>query len=186
MRAELIVSHDGANMLSLLERLYGPSDSAALRSSMLWHKAPSSAASIDYAARKVGLILMASFIGKDLELYVESSGGRLREGVARVWRVLSEEAKDFKPELVRLVLFDEDSSDVITEAARGIGANLRREDLFIPIATGIVSALVLLIVRVLGHPSADFYYGSATALGVAILSVVRLALPWRTKELVWR
>lgn len=186
MRAEITIAHNGTDVLPLLERLYGPNDLAALRSSALWRKAPVAAQSIDYAASKIGLVVMASFVGRSLELYIESSGGQLRAGAARVWAAIRDNASEMKPKLMRLVLFDEDANDVIVEAGVGVGGRLRRQDLFVPIATGAASMLVVVLVRIFAQASPDFYYGSATAVAVAILSLARLVLPLSEKELVWR
>jgi hypothetical protein len=91
-----------------------------------------------------------------------------------------------KPDLERLVVFDEDSNDVLASAHGGRRDRLRADGLFVPIATGIVTGVVLVAAQAFGHASADFLYGSATALGVAILSLGRLFWPSKAKELVWR
>lgn len=186
MRAELSISCQQDGMAALLESLYGASDKSALRASEFARKAPESVRTITYAARTPGLIVMASIAGKNLELYVESSGGRLREGAVTVWSAIRDDGKALKPKLGRLVLVDEDANDVIATASVGVGGSLRREDLFLPVATGVVTAVVLAGVQIFGHVSADFLYGSTTALAVAILSIGRLLWPSRSKELVWR
>lgn len=185
VRAQLNISYKQGNVADQLGLLYGPHD--ALHASALWRKASATAESVTYAARTGGLIVMAEFVGgQKLVLYVESSGGLLRDGAGKVWSEIRDEGEALKPKLRRLVLFDEDANDLIATAAVGLGGNLRREDLFVPVATGIVTAVVLALVSALGHPSADFLYGSATALGVAILSVGRLVQSFKSKELVWR
>jgi hypothetical protein len=186
VRAELSISHRQGNMLGLLESLYGANDDKALEASEFARKAPISVRSIDYAARTPSLIVMAWFAPKGLEIYVESTGGRLREGAVNVWWAIRQNGKKLKPDLERLAVFDEDSNDVLVSASGGIEGRLRQDGLFVPIATGIVTVVVLMVVQTFGHASADFFYGSATALGVAIMSVGRLLWRSKTKELVWR
>lgn len=186
MRAELSITYKHGNMTALLESLYGANDESALLASALVRKAPESEHTITYAARTPALIVMASIAGKNLELYVESSGGRLREGAVTVWNAIRDDGKALKPKLRGLVLVDEDAYDVIATASAGISGGLRREDLFLPVATGVVTAIVLAGAKTFGHVSTDFLYGSATALAVAILSIGRLLWPSRSKELVWR
>jgi hypothetical protein len=186
MRAELSVSHDPGNMRTLLESLYGSHSVAALHKSALASKAPASAESIDYAASHMGLIIMASFVGNDFVLYIESSGGQLRAGAVSVWNVIRHNAEALKPRLGRLVLLDEDANDVVATVAIGVRERLLSEELFVPIATGAVTAIVLGVVEIFSKVSSDFVYGSATALVVAILSVIRLLWMSRSKELVWR
>jgi hypothetical protein len=129
---------------------------------------------------------MAERVGtKRAVVYVESSGGRLRSGAVEIWGEIRD-AKILKPKLDRIVLFDEDASEDIATAVAGVGASLSREDLFLPIVTGVVTALVLGGVVEFGHGSSDFVYGSIPALGVAILSIVRLLAQSRSKALVWR
>jgi hypothetical protein len=186
VRAELRISHEQGSMLGLLESLYGANDENALNASEFARKAPAAAKAMNYAARTPGLIVMAWFAPRELEIYVESTGGRLREGATKVWSAIRENGKASKPALERLIVLDEDANDELATAYWGVGGSLRREDLFVPVATGIVTAAVLAVVEVVGHASADFFYGSATALGVAILSVGRLLWPSKSKELVWR
>jgi hypothetical protein len=186
VRAELNISYKQGNMTSLLESLYGQNDPAALRASALAGKTPHSASKISYSAFTPGLIVMASIAERKLELYIESSGGRLREGAIGVWNAIRDEGKALKSKLGALVLVDEDAYDVIATASVAVGGGLARADLFLPVATGLVTAVVLAGAKIFGQVSADFLYGSATALAVAILSIGRLLWPSRSKELVWR
>jgi hypothetical protein len=186
MRAELNISYKQGSMVSLLESLYGPNEPAAIGASAFAHKTPHSASKITYSAFTPGLIVMASIAERKLELYVESSGGRLREGAVAVWTAIRDEGNALKPKLGRLVLVDEDAYDVIATASLAVGGGLGRADLFLPIATGVATAVVLAGAQILGQVSADFLYGSATALAVAILSIGRLLWPSKSKELVWR
>jgi hypothetical protein len=141
---------------------------------------------IDYAVRTPGLIVMAWFAPGELELYVESTGGRLREGAARVWDGIRENATTMRPTLRRLVVYDEDTNDELAMASWGVRNGLWVEGLYVPIATGLVSCVVLATAGTFDHPSTDFLYGSATALVVAILSLARLLWLLKSKELVWR
>jgi hypothetical protein len=187
MRAELSVSYRRGDAHALLVTLFGPHTPTTLRKSALAHKSPESARSIVYASViKPGVALLASNSGKTVELYVESSGGRLREGAESVWAKIRDNGKAIKPKLLRLVLVDEDANDVLATASAAAGKHLRRDDLFLPIATGVVTAVVLAGAEILGRVSADFVYGSATALAVAILSLGRLLWSSRSKDLVWR
>jgi hypothetical protein len=186
VRAELNISHKPGDLAGLLTQLYGAHDAAALAGSALADKAPKTAKSISYAARTHGLIVMAEFVGNRVVVYVESSGGRLRAGAVEVWGDIRDGTKPLRPKLKRLILLDEDANDEIATAAAGVAASLRREDLFVPIATGIVTALVLAAVSKYGHASSDFLYGSLPALGVAILSLGRLVSRSLSKEPKWR
>lgn len=173
-------------MVELLEVLYGPNDARAMSISEFARKAPASAKTLDYAAQTPGLIVMARFAPRELEIYVESTGGRLREGAAKVWWAVHRNGARLKPELERLVVFDEDANDVLASASWGIRARLSQDGSFVPIATGVVTAAVLVVAQASGHASVDFLYGSATALGVAILTAVRLLWFSKAKELAWR
>jgi len=186
VRGELSISHKRGDMLGLLASLYGPNDPAALKASALARKAPASAKSIAYAARHVGLIVMASHAGRSFTLYVESSGGQLREGSVKVWSAIRDNGQKLKPKLERIVILDEDAKDVLATARAGVGGALSREDLFVPVATGLVTGIVLAAAEIFGGTSRDFLYGSATALAVAILSVGRLVWTSASKKLVWR
>jgi hypothetical protein len=188
VRAELNISHkQGRDMAVALVGIYGPHDQAALEASSLWRNAPETAKSIKYATRVGGLIAMAEFVGmKRAVVYVESSGGRLREGAAGVLGDIRTGAKAIKPKLTELTLFDEAANDTIATAGAGIRGALRQEELFVPIATGVLTALVIAGVMAFGHGSVDFLYGSIVALGVAIISVIRLIVQSTSKKLVWR
>jgi len=186
MRGEIRFSHRKGDIVSLLTSLYEPHDPGALQESVLAMKAPGTAQSIVYAARTRGLTVMAERVGrKRAVVYVESSGGRLRIGAEEIWSDIRD-GKMLKPKLDKIVLFDEDASEDVATASAGVGASLSRGDLFLPIATGIVTAFVLGGVAKFGHGSADFVYGSIPALGVAILSVMRLFAQSRSKAVVWR
>jgi len=189
MRAELTISHRQGDIAKLLESLYSASDSNALDASALAQKAPEAAESIVYAARTRGWIVMAESMGQERSvLYIESSGGgRLREGAVEIWREVDEgeSAKTFKPKLRRLVLLDEDAGEKIATATTGIGASLKRGELLAPILTGLVTAAVIGGVAVLGQLTVAFVYGSLTAIGVAIISLFRLFLQSRSKDLLW-
>jgi hypothetical protein len=186
VRAELTIPHKQGDMLGLLESIYGANDVNALRASEFARKSPGSAAAIGYSARTPDLIVMAWFAPREVQIYVESSGGRLREGAVRVWSAIHDGGNALKPKLGRLVIFNEDASDRLASGYCGIGVILRREDLFLPVATGLVTAVILGAAKLLGHVSADFLYGSATSLVVAILSVGRLLRSSISKEVVWR
>jgi hypothetical protein len=104
----------------------------------------------------------------------------------KVWDSIRENAKASRPALRRLVIFDEDTKDELATASWGAWARLWRDGHFVPIATGLVTAVVLAAAEVFNHPSVDFLYGSATALVIAVLSLGSLLWPSKSKELVWR
>ncbi len=130
---------------------------------------------------------MAEFIGdKKATLYIESSGGLLRQGVEDVWGELHNRGKPLEARLQRLQLIDEDASDIIATAGVGLLGSVRRDDTIGPIVTGIVTTLVLVVAWLTGNATPEFLYGSATALGVAILYVAGILWSARSKKLVWR
>jgi len=190
VRAELKIFYrsdrDGAR---LLEHVYGSHDSAALNASELARRAPAAAHGIEYANAKPDHIVLAWFLGNHAELYVEAMPGHaLRDVAVSAWDAIRDTGKAWKPKLARLALVDEDAADVLVTARLGVGGalKLKRGDLVAPIATGGVSAVVagLAGAGTFGHVTTDFFYGSATPVGIAILSVGLLACP--SKDLVWR
>ena len=173
----------------MLESVYGPNDEPALHKSKLWLEGKGSAARISYTGRAPGLTVMAWTAGGRLELYVESSPGRLRETSERVWEAILDGDRTYsgrrlRPRLQSVSLVDPDTRDVLATATVGAG-KIVRDQLFVPVVTGIVSAIVLAIALVRGA-SEEFLYGSVTALAVAILSACKLAWSLRSKELMWR
>lgn len=193
MRAELSISHKQGDIAALLVSLYGAHDPGALLDSAFAHKTPGAASAVTYAARTPGLIVMAWFVGTGVELYVEAGPGRsLRREAVGVWSAIRDDPQGnaLKLKLKRLALVDEDAPEEIVTARPGVGGwlggrlKLGPNDLYAPIATGIVTGVVLLVVAIVSQASSDFFYGSATALGVAAVSLALLF--WPSKELVWR
>jgi hypothetical protein len=189
MRAELVIKYKHGDIVDVLRKKYGTHDASALRESELWAEAQKSAEGVAYAARTPkGLIVMAWSTGGEGEVYVESSTGRLRACSEQVWEAILEgakqgEPKKMNPRLHSLELVDL-PGDVVATASVGVG-RLLRDQLFGPIVTGAVSAVVLGIALLL-NASGNFVYGSITALAVAILSLVRLIWSSRGKKLAWR
>jgi hypothetical protein len=185
VRAELFISHKLVDIVGVLEAAYGENDPTARDESKLAREGVGSVAGMRYAGRAPGLIVMAWTRPGRVEIYVESSTGRLRAAGQKVWEVVRETGTELSPTLQSLILFDPDENDVVAEAAIGVRQRIVGDQLFVPIITGIVTAIVLVVALVRGA-SQEFLYGSITALVVAILSLGRLALILRSKELKWR
>jgi hypothetical protein len=191
MRAQLTISCRRAGILAVPGSLYGSHDPSALAASALARKAPETAKSIAYAARTRGFIVMSEPVGANkLVLYIESSGGGLRQGAEEIWGEMRDNAgrkgSRLKPKLTKLILYDEDANDVIATAGVGAFDRIRREDTIGPVITGVVTAVVLAFALAFGNASPDFFYGSATALIVALLYAGYIVWSMFSKALAWR
>jgi hypothetical protein len=190
VRAELVVKYKRGDIVEVLTAAYGAHNPTALRQSKLWLGGKEAAKKVTYAASTPsGLTVMAWTSPGRAEIYVESSTGRLRSCSEKVWEAIQDNGKTLRPKRMRpklhsLELIDPVPSDVVATASVGLG-KLVRDQLFVPVATGVVTAVVL-VVAIEQGASQDFVYGSITALTVAILSLVRLISNARSKKLIWR
>jgi hypothetical protein len=186
MRAELVIEHQAGDPLVALRAAFGEHNAAALEQSSFARKSPRSAAAITYAGVGPGLVLLAWPTEKQLYLYVESSGGRLRKSAADVWDIVRKGDPGLRAKLKSLVLFDEDANDTVVEANVGLLPNLRRPELFLTLATGAASAMWLVVAVTAFDATGDLVLGAIPALVAAILALVILAVDVRSKSLVWK
>jgi hypothetical protein len=171
----------------VLEELYGPNNTGALARSALAAEAPTAAGSIRYTAVTQGLLVMAEYVGtKKLVLYVESIGGLLRHGAETIWADIRKRGANLKPKLTRLVISDQRANDILASASLGVRGKILAGDAAAPVLTGVVTGAVLLVALLVGNASADFVYGSATALAVALLYVASILRALSSKEISWR
>lgn len=184
MRAELGIKHQGDFIPTLVET-FGANNPAVLQGSVFAKKSPRSAASIRYSVEARGLLLLAWPTPGRLFLYVESSGGRLRETAANVWAILHTGGAAHRPELEFLVLFDEDANDGVAEARVGLSANFSRE-LTLTFITGLVSAIWIVLALAFFDVSGDTVLGAVPAFIAATIALVALLTGVRNKRLVWR
>lgn len=186
MRAELIIEHRDGNPLHSLQGTFGAHDPAALAASGFATRSPQAAARVTYAAVAPGFTLLAWPTPGQLYLYVEASGGRIREVGDTVWSIVWRGQPALKPKLQSLLLVDEDANDVIACAGVGVFANLRRPEIWLAFLTGVGSAIWLaLALGTLGSPG-DLVLGAVPAFIAAIISLVILILDVRNKKLAWR
>jgi hypothetical protein len=190
VRAQLVVKFKHGDIVDVLRSAYGANDPDALHSSRLWSEGQGAAQNVTYAARTPsGLTVMTWPSTGRAEVYVESSTGRLRSCSEEVWEAIRDNGKRLKPKRMKpklhsLLLLEPAPGDVMATASVGLG-KIVRDQLFLPIATGIVTAAVL-VIALARDASEEFVYGSITALAVAILSLIRLLADLRNRKLVWR
>ena len=171
----------------MLKGLYGANKKAALAESALATGAPKAAQSIKYTAVTQGLVVMAEYVGtKKVVLYVESTGGLLRRGAETIWKDIRERAANLKPKLTRLVIIDERANDILASAALGVRGKVLGGEATAPILTGVVTGVVLVVALLVGNASADFVYGSATALAVAAVYIASVLRALGSKAISWR
>jgi ABC-type microcin C transport system permease subunit YejE len=157
-----------------------------LAKSALATEAPMAAESIKYTVLTQGLIVMAEYIGaKKVVLYVEAISGLLRQGAETIWKDIRQQ-ETLKPKLTRLVIIDERANDILASAALGVRGKVLGGDAAAPILTGVVTGAVLLVALVVGNASADFVYGSATALAVAVVYIASILRALGSKAISWR
>ncbi len=150
MRAQLVVKFKHGDIVDVLRSAYGPHDPAALRASKLWAEGQGTAQNVTYAARTPsGLTVMAWPSAGRAEVYVESSTGRLRSFSEEVWEAIRDNGKRLKPtrmkpKLHSLMLLEPTPGDVMSTASVGLG-KIVSDQLFLPIATGLVTAAVLVV-----------------------------------------
>jgi hypothetical protein len=118
-------------------------------------------------------------------LYVEAISGLLRQGAETIWNDIRQQ-DTLKPKLTRLVIIDERANDVLASAALGVLGKVLGGDAAAPILTGVVTGAVLLVALVVGNASADFVYGSATALAVAVVYIALILRALSSKAISWR
>ncbi len=170
-----------------LEGLYGANNTEALATSALATEAPMAAGSIKYTALTQGLIVMAEYVGmKKVVLYVEPTSGLLRHGAETIWRDIRQRGANLKPKLTRLVINDERANDILASAALGVRGKVVGGDATAPVLTGVVTGAVLLVALLVGNASADFVYGSATALAVAVIYIALILRALGSKAISWR
>jgi len=170
-----------------LEGLYGADNKGALAKSALAAAAPTAAGSIKYTAVTQGLIVMVEYVGtKKVVLYVEPTGGLLRHGAETIWTDIRERGANQKPKLTRLIIIDERANDILASAALGVRGKVLGGDATAPVLTGAVTGVVLLVALLIGNASADFVYGSATALAVAVVYIASTIRALSSKAISWR
>ena len=185
MRAEFSIEHGGGDLLATLCAVLGPDDPAALGSSSLSHKSPTSANAITYSAHGPGFVLMAWPTPHQLFLYVESSG-RLRRSAEHVWDVVCNGGAGAEPRLKSLVLLDEDANDEVATAEVGFAAHVKRPEMLSAFFTGALTALWLPIALATFDATGDIVLGAIPALATPIVAAVITIVDVRRRKLVWR
>jgi hypothetical protein len=123
---------------------------------------------------------------RQLYLYVESSGGRLRRAATDVWEVIRNSQTQLNPKLNSLVLFDEDANDEVASATVGLAANIKRPELAVATATGIATVMVVGVAIIAFGAPGDLVVGSIPGLVAGILALGWLSKDVRSKKLVWQ
>jgi hypothetical protein len=121
MRAQLVIEHRSGDFLPTLRAAFGPHDPQALQTSAFARKSPRSAQAFRYAGVSPDFVVMAWPTEGRLDLYVESSSGRLRTSALQVWEIVRKGKHKLRPQLKSLVLFDEDTNDAVARADVGAG-----------------------------------------------------------------
>jgi ABC-type microcin C transport system permease subunit YejE len=186
VRAELTIECRSDGIAAALESLYGANNPEALAKSALATEAPVAAGAIKYTAVTQGLIVMAEYVGaRKVVLYVEPTSGLLRHGAETIWTDIRQRG-NLKPKLTRLVINDERANDILASAALGVRGKVLGGDATTPVLTGVVTGAVLVVALLVGNASADFVYGSATALAVAVVYIALIVRALRSKAITWR
>jgi hypothetical protein len=186
MRAELVIEHETGDLLAALRAAFGAHDPSALQNSTFAKKSPRSAAAFEYAGMSPAMTVLAWSTQRELYLFVESSGGRLRRSAGDVWDIVRKGGSALHPKLKSLVLLDEDANDAVVEASVGLVPNLQRLELVLTFGTGAVSAAWLLVALPAFGATGDLVLGAIPAVLAAILALVVLVIDVKTQSLVWK
>lgn len=186
VRAELTIEHADGDLVAALEAVLGPHDATALAQSLLAQKSPASGSAITYSSYGPAFLVMAWPTPRQLYLYIESSGGRLRRAAGDVWELVQNGGTGLCPNLKSLVLLDEDANDEIATAAVGFEANLQRPEVRYTLWTGLATGVWLALALTMFSATGNLVLGAIPALLAALIAAVVLVVDSRKKRLVWR
>lgn len=151
---------------------------------MLAASSPISAGCVEYAARRVQYVILASFTPQRTEILLEATSGQLRASAGDAWEVIQATA-GLDPKVSQVVLLDEDTNDRIAEARTGLKAQASRAELRMTAGIAIATTIWLVIAIVAFKEDADVVLGAVPAVIAGLFAFTSLVLGYLSQKLVW-
>jgi hypothetical protein len=186
VRAELTISHEPGDLLRDITGALGPHEPDALLSSNFFQKAPEAAVQLQYAKQGLSSLILAWATPGRLVIYVEPSGGRLRDEASSVWEIVRDSGSKLNPRLKLLSLFDEDANDQIATAGVGTAAQIKRPELAVALIAGAATLIWLAFALLLFKAGGDLVLGAIPSLVGALVAGVVLRIDAQSQKLVWQ
>jgi hypothetical protein len=182
----LTISHKRGDLLRELAEALGPHEPSALLGSNFFQKAPEAAKQLQYARQGISSLVLAWATPGRLVIYVEPSGGRLRDEASSIWEIVRDNGSPLNPHLRSLSLFDEDANDQIATANVGTAAQIKRPELAVALIAGAATLVWLAFALLLFKASGDLVLGAIPSLVGGLVAGAVLRIDARAQKLVWQ
>ncbi|HEX4806275.1 MAG TPA: hypothetical protein VFU94_10255 [Conexibacter sp.] len=182
MHAAITVTHKPGDFLGRLAVALPPEDRTCLSRSLVFAQRPEWQALVAFAAETPHWRIAIYADGADQwQMIVEPVHGELRVACQSVWRTILATVGELSPRLERLEIVDEATMQTLVRASVGLLPQMRRRELWLPLAVGVANAVVLVATGVDSatlHGAIPGLVAAGIALLVIILDAIRASLVW--------